>query len=165
MLSKKTRKWICILISIGIILSGMCFDYHKTDSFFSCADSDFASSMISSSDSSCLSDRNKDSNLLNTYLQDARRGIFLKDICTSRLMGRYHKFGCRLENSSKTLRLSILRTFFLCISLAGFLYFQLFWKRKAGLPGKAHTYSNFCTIQYIHEQDGKKEHPTFFIRR
>ena len=143
----------------------MCFDYHKTDSFFSCADSDFASSMISSSDSSCLSDRNKDSNLLNTYLQDARRGIFLKDICTSRLMGRYHKFGCRLENSSKTLRLSILRTFFLCISLAGFLYFQLFWKRKAGLPGKAHTYSNFCTIQYIHEQDGKKEHPTFFIRR
>lgn len=168
MTSIRGKKWICIFISICIFLSGMCFDHHKTDSFFFCADVASSSSKFHSptlhssyfSVSFYASEQNKYPDALKSYIQNSRQERFFKDICTSKLMGIDHAPGFSLIRFEKVRRLSMLRTFFLYFSLAGLLYFQLSWKRKPGLHGKARTYSNSYIIQYIHGQDGKKDTPT-----
>lgn len=130
----RTKTWVCLLLSICLFFSGMCFDTFKTDSF-----------------SSFTQSQN-----VGAYLREAKSQISKKDVCTEKLIGvrdaktiltghiQAHKKSVYKDNPD----ISFLR---IIPILSAYLL-----TAETMLPGSSTTCSSGYIIQYIHCQDGEK---------
>ena len=132
-MKEKYRGWICCLIAIIILFSGMCMEQPNADSLFACVERHAYDTVISSS-----ADALSFYELSTTEFQGVR---------TSSFLSAYVK-----TSTSRTfLRLALL------LYMAGFFLFRLSNLQAAIEQGDtSETFYFAVLLNYIQSKDGKK---------
>ncbi len=132
-MKEKYRGWICCLIAIIILFSGMCMEQPNADSLFACVERHAYDSVISSSE-----DALSFYELSTTEFQGVR---------TSSFLSAYVK-----TSTSRTfLRLALL------LYMAGLFWFRLSNLQAAVEQGEtSETFYFAVLLNYIQSKDGKK---------
>ena len=132
-MKEKYRGWICCLIAIIILFSGMCMEQPNADSLFACVEHHVYDTVISSSD-----DALSFYELSTTEFQGVR---------TSSFLSAYVK----TSTSRSFLRLVLL------LYMAGFFLFRLS-NLQAAIEQRdtSETFYFAVLLNYIQSKDGKK---------
>lgn len=129
----KNKKWICNFIALFILLTGMCFDEVKADSFFPCPEV-----------AVLTSERTADAVLTDVDVEPTELLCTRNSITGSQI-------AAQITSGRRTIKLAMI---FLCVAVFSLLLSNFYMtERVTELPRLC---ARTVVVNYIHNTDGKK---------